>query len=336
MTTSPIERPSGSDPERAVLEEAAQILEAALDPAEESALDHLDSRRRIVFVHAHPDDETTATGVTMAKYAAEGAHVTLVTCTRGEEGEVVAPGLEALHSSADDRLGEHRVSELATALEALGVTDSRFLAGPGTYRDSGMAGTSTNEHPHAFARADVDEAAARLVEVLRDVRPQVLVTYDARGGYGHPDHVMAHRVATRAVELSADPAHGTGVPWQVDKVYESAIPERRFREGMRRMVDAGVDLGGFDADAAAAEMTLPDELVTTVIDGTAHLDAKVAAWRAHASQVGEDFFFLRMPADLAREAFGLEFYRCVRGQPVPDPADPEGRETDLFAGVRLA
>ena len=166
----------------------------------------LDSDRRLLLVHAHPDDETIGNGATMAHYAAEGAHVTLVTCTLGEEGEVLVPELAHLAADQDDQLGRHRVGELATAMEALGVRDHRFLGGPGRYRDSGMMGLPTNDRPDAFWQADLDEAAALLVEVIREVRPQVLVTYDENGGYGHPDHIQAHRVAMRAAELAADPS----------------------------------------------------------------------------------------------------------------------------------
>ncbi len=332
MTTSPPERPSGDDPDRAVLEEAAGILEAAAGPAGEAAIETLDARRRLLLVHAHPDDETTATGVTMARYAAEGAHVALVTCTRGEEGEVVHPDLEHLHAKAEDRLGAHRVDELAVALEALGVRDSRFLAEPGHYRDSGMVGTPTTEHPEAFCTADVNEAAARLVTVLREVRPQVVVTYDERGGYGHPDHVQAHRVTMRAVELAADGRLGRGEPWQVSKVYWSVFPESRMRAWAEHMRESGADTDAFD-EGDIGDFSTPDELVTTVVDGRDHYDAKVAAWRAHASQVGDTGFFTEMSPEVAREAFGLEFYRCVRGQVVPDPDDADGRESDLFAGL---
>ncbi|MEU4406665.1 N-acetyl-1-D-myo-inositol-2-amino-2-deoxy-alpha-D-glucopyranoside deacetylase [Streptosporangium sp. NPDC023963] len=162
--------------------------------------------RRLMLVHAHPDDETIGSGATMARYAAEGAHVTLVTCTLGEEGEVIPPELAHLAADRDDTLGGHRVGELAAACAALGVTDHRFLGGPGRWRDSGMMGVASNHRANAFWRADLDEAAGELVRIIREVRPQVLVTYDENGFYGHPDHIQAHRVAWRAVELAADPA----------------------------------------------------------------------------------------------------------------------------------
>ena len=153
------------------------------------------SDRRLLLVHAHPDDESIWTGATMAKYAAEGAQVTLVTCTLGELGEIIPAALAHL---TPEELGEHRIGELKAACAALGVTDHRFLGGPGRWRDSGMMGTSANDDPRCFWRADVGAAAELLGSVIDDVRPQAIVTYDANGYYGHPDHIQAHRVAWRA------------------------------------------------------------------------------------------------------------------------------------------
>jgi len=163
-----------------------------------------DDGHRLLLVHAHPDDESIGTGATMAKYAAEGAAVTLVTCTLGELGEIIPPELAHLAADADGGLGEHRIGELAAACAALGVTDHRFLGGQGRWRDSGMMGEPTNTAPGCFWQADVDEAAAELLTVIREVSPQVMISYDDNGFYGHPDHIQAHRVAWRAFELSAD------------------------------------------------------------------------------------------------------------------------------------
>src|SRR5271170_869314 len=151
----------------------------------------------LLLVHAHPDDESIGTGATMAKYAAEGARVTLVTCTLGELGEIIPPDLRHLFP---DELGQHRIVELDRACAALGVTDHRFLGGAGRWRDSGMMGTAGNEDPRCFWRADLDEAARQLGAIIREVNPQVIVTYDANGFYGHPDHIQAHRVAWRAYQ----------------------------------------------------------------------------------------------------------------------------------------
>ena len=166
--------------------------------------------RRLLLVHAHPDDESIGTGATMAHYAAQGAQVTLLTCTLGEEGEILVPEHAQLAADQADQLGGFRIGELAAAMRVLGVTDHRFLGGAGRFRDSGMMGTPANEHPRAFWRAErdpavFDAAVAAAVEVIREVRPQVLVTYDENGGYGHPDHIMAHRVAMAAAERAAEP-----------------------------------------------------------------------------------------------------------------------------------
>ena len=203
--------------------------------------------RRLLLVHAHPDDESIYTGATMARYAAEGAQVTLVTCTLGELGEIIPPSLAHLAAEKEDRLGQYRIGELAAACAALGVTDHRFLGGPGRWRDSGMMGTEGNDDPRCFWRADVDQAARALLDVIGEVRPQVVATYDADGAYGHPDHIQAHRVAWRACELAgpdgpakfyATAALGSG-PGQVTTEIDA---ERLVRP------EAGRDARARDAD----------------------------------------------------------------------------------------
>ena len=192
--------------------------------------------RRLLLVHAHPDDESIMTGATMAFYAAQGVAVTLVTCTLGEEGEILVPEYALLEAGQADQLGGLRISELAEALAALGVTDHRWLGGAGRFRDSGMMGTAANDHPRAFWRADKDAevfeaAVAAAVEIVREVRPQVVVTYDPNGDYGHPDHIMAHRVATAAVQRAADAGYGTGEPWEVTKLYWTGVPKSVLQQG---------------------------------------------------------------------------------------------------------
>lgn len=310
----------------------------------------LTADRRLLLVHAHPDDESISNGGTMARYVAEGAHVTLVTCTRGELGEVILADLAHLAADQQDRLGDHRVGELALAMKALGVTDHRFLDEvrgdpahpfvPVHYRDSGMAwgpdGQATaapNTLPGAFALTAVDDAAGRLAAVVREVRPQVVVTYEPGGGYGHPDHVQAHRVATRAVELAEAPGPG-GDPWVVPKLYWVVIPERTARAALAALAETGQN--PFEerfGDGPLPSMFTPDELVTTVINATAHLEAKVAAMRAHASQIAVDGPFFALSNGAGQPMMALEFYRLVRGVPGL-PRDGDGRETDLFAGLR--
>ena len=288
-------------------------------------------RRRLLLVHAHPDDESIGTGATMARYAAEGAGVTLVTCTLGELGEVIPPDLAHLAADREDRLGAYRIGELAAACAALGVTDHRYLGGPGRWRDSGMMGLDTNDVPGCFWQADLDEAAGELLKVIREVRPQVLVSYDDNGFYGHPDHIQAHRVARRAFEL----ADG-----QVSKFYATAVP--------RSVLAAAIDLardndaaggaagGGVDFQQVDSVDDLPfgtaDENVTTEIDATAFLDAKLAAMRAHATQIAVDSPFFALSNNLGQRAFGREYYTLLAGPRGP-AAGPDGRESDLFGGI---
>lgn len=278
--------------------------------------------QRILLVHAHPDDESIETGATMAKYAAEGAYVCLVTCTRGEEGEVIPEDLRHL---SGDALAEHRVGELARACAALGVTDHRFLGGAGRWRDSGMIGTPANDHPRCFWRADLDEAAAALVAIMREVRPQVVVTYDEDGFYGHPDHIQAHRVAWRAFERSADPAFGDGEPWAPSRFYATAIP----------LPELAAEAGGgpFARVRSVAEFGfgVPAERVTTRIAADGHLTAKLAAMRAHATQITVDPPWYALSNDVGIPIFDAEYYTLLAGEPGVPGRD--GRETGLFHPV---
>jgi N-acetyl-1-D-myo-inositol-2-amino-2-deoxy-alpha-D-glucopyranoside deacetylase len=285
--------------------------------------------RRLLLVHAHPDDETIGTGATMAKYAAEGAQVTLVTCTLGEEGEILVPGLSHLASDKEDRLGEHRITELDEACAALGVTDHRFLGGPGRWRDSGMMGVPQNDRPDVFWQADLEEAVAALVEVVREVRPQVVVTYDENGGYGHPDHIQAHRVAVAAVERAADPAFGSGEAWAPSKLYYTAFPKSVLQEGIDRLKESGHE-NFFGVDSADdLPFGTPDDVVTTAVDGTAYLERKLQAMRAHATQIEVDGPFFALSNNLGQEAWGVEYFVLARGE----RRDGDARETDLFDGV---
>ncbi|MFC7846674.1 N-acetyl-1-D-myo-inositol-2-amino-2-deoxy-alpha-D-glucopyranoside deacetylase [Streptomyces sp. NPDC057382] len=278
--------------------------------------------RRLLLVHAHPDDESINNGATMARYAAEGAHVTLVTCTLGERGEVIPPGLAHLSGAA---LGGHRRRELTEAMGALGVRDVRLLGGAGRYSDSGMMGLPDNDDPACFWQADVDEAAAHLVEVIHEVRPQVLVTYDDEGGYGHPDHIQAHRVAMRAAELAA----GSG--WAIPKIYWNRVPRPVVEDAFARLRE---DLPGtpFTKTAEVGDVpgVVPEERVTTELDGTAYAAAKAAAMRAHATQITVDGPYFVLSNELAQPILTTEYYELVRGE---RGADPGERETDLFAGV---
>jgi N-acetyl-1-D-myo-inositol-2-amino-2-deoxy-alpha-D-glucopyranoside deacetylase len=237
-------------------------------------------QRRLLLVHAHPDDESIGTGATMARYVAEGAQVTLVTCTLGELGEIIPASLIHL---TPDQLGAHRIGELAAACAELGVTDHRFLGGPGRWRDSGMMGTPANEDRRCFWQADVDEAAAALVKVIEDTEPTAIVTYDANGFYGHPDHIQAHRVAWQAYQLACD------------------VGRTRF------YATAAAGFGG----------------VTTVIDASSYLDRKLAAMRAHATQIAMSEPYYALSNNIRQVAAGLEYYTLLAGQP--------GSDRDLFS-----
>ncbi|MEV6332607.1 N-acetyl-1-D-myo-inositol-2-amino-2-deoxy-alpha-D-glucopyranoside deacetylase [Streptomyces sp. NPDC051909] len=292
--------------------------------------------RRLLLVHAHPDDESINNGATMARYAAEGALVTLVTCTLGEEGEVIPPELAHLAPDREDRLGEFRVGELAAAMKELGVTDHRFLGGPGRFRDSGMMGAEQNRRPGAFWNTEVDEAAPYLVEVIRETRPQVLVTYDPDGGYGHPDHIQAHRVAMRAAELAADPGYRPelGPAHAVAKIYWNRVPRPVAEAGFARLAAEG---SVFPADAVIGDVpgVVPEDRITAEIaggdaDGHSYAGRKSAAMAAHATQVAVDGPFFALSNNLAQPIFTTEYYELVQGT----SGAPEGtRETDLFAGI---
>ncbi|MFF8484319.1 N-acetyl-1-D-myo-inositol-2-amino-2-deoxy-alpha-D-glucopyranoside deacetylase [Streptomyces antibioticus] len=281
--------------------------------------------RRLLLVHAHPDDESINNGATMARYAAEGAHVTLVTCTLGERGEVIPPELRHLTGAA---LGEHRLRELTAAMAELGVEDVRLLGGAGRYGDSGMMGLADNDDPDCFWQADVDTAAATLAEVILEIRPQVVVAYDDNGGYGHPDHIQAHRVALRAVE------HAARAGWAVPKVYYNRVPRSVAEAAFDRLREELPALP-FPKSAAVADVpgVVDDALITTEIDGTAYAAAKAAAMRAHATQIdvapGEHAFALSN--ELAQPLFTTEYYQLVQGEPAP--GEGRNRESDLFAGT---
>jgi N-acetyl-1-D-myo-inositol-2-amino-2-deoxy-alpha-D-glucopyranoside deacetylase len=262
----------------------------------------------------------------MAKYAAEGARVTLVTCTLGELGEIIPPDLSHL---LPDELGQHRIVELDRACRALGVEDHRFLGGEGKYRDSGMMGLPDNDDPRCFWRAPVEEAAADLVKVIEEVAPDVIVTYDANGFYGHPDHIQAHRVARRAHELTGRAA----------KFYATAMPRSVLAEAMALMRDEGTgsrEVGGTDFNRVESVDELPfgtdDDKVTTQIDAGDYLDAKLAAMRAHASQIAVDSPFFALSDKVGQRALGTEYYTLLAG-PAGVSRPGGGRETDLFAGL---
>ncbi len=299
-------------------------------------------QHRLLLVHAHPDDESIGQGATMAKYVAEGRGVTLVTCTAGEMGEILVPELTHLAADQEDGLGQHRRGELEAAMAELGVTDFRYLGGFGTYRDSGMkwhedghAVAADDVHDNAFWHADLTEAADHLVEVIREVRPQVLVTYDQFGGYGHPDHIQAHRVAMYAAMLAAVPSyrHELGEAWDIAKIYWGAMSESRMRDGLRALRDAGdtTSFEGMDPDGPLPYFAISDDDLTAAVDAQEYVDRKLAAMTAHATQITTDGPFFALSNNVGSTAWGIEYYRIAKGD--PGELDEDGLEPDLFAGV---
>ena len=286
------------------------------------------SAKRLLLVHAHPDDETINNGVTMAKYAADGIEVTLVTCTRGEEGEVLVDSLLNLASSKDDKLGEHREVELKDAMHELGIKDFRFLGSPGKkWRDSGMMGMPQNDRKDVFWQADLDEAANELVKIILETKPQVLITYDEFGGYGHPDHIKAHQVAMRAGEIASQQG------WQVSKIYWNTMPRSVIQMGIDKMKEVGSEFFGAE-NADDLPFAKPDELVTSVVKAPDYVPQKLAAMKAHATQISVDGPFFALSNNLGLSVWGDEYYTLVKGE-ISGPFDENGRELDLFAGVKL-
>jgi LmbE family N-acetylglucosaminyl deacetylase len=242
----------------------------------------------LVTFHAHPDDESIATAGTMARAKAEGHRVVLVLATRGELGEyspdALAPG---------ETLTERRVAEQRASAEVLGVDRVEYLG----YRDSGMDGEATNHDDEAFARADIEEAASRLAELLREEDADVLTVYDNHGGYGHPDHVQVHRVGVRAAELAG-----------IKRVYESTMNRDYIQELLKRRVDEMPESPDAPDAAEMDDFGSPASIITTTVDVSAFVDHKRAAMAAHASQIPPDSFFLAMPIEAFREAFGAEWF----------------------------
>jgi len=250
---------------------------------------------RMLLVHAHPDDETINNGSTMAMYAALGADVTLVTCTRGEEGEVLVQDLAHLAAHATDSLGEHRVGELADAMKALGITDHRFLGeGDRKYRDSGMMDTEPNNRPDVFWQADLELASDDLVKVIDEIKPHVLITYDEIGGYGHPDHIQAHRVAMRASEKSF---------WNIEKIYWNVMPRSVIQEGIDAMKKIGSDFMGAEK-AEDLPFAKDDSFVHAMVDGNAYVEKKMDAMRAHSTQIEVDGPFFALSNNLGLQVWG--------------------------------
>jgi N-acetyl-1-D-myo-inositol-2-amino-2-deoxy-alpha-D-glucopyranoside deacetylase len=280
---------------------------------------------RLLLVHAHPDDETINNGATMAMYAALGAQVTLVTCTRGEEGEVLVEDHAHKAATHDDLLGEHREIELADAMKALGIEDFRFLGAPDRkYRDSGMMETEPNKRTDNFWNADFDLATNHLQAIIDEVKPHVMITYDEFGGYGHPDHIQAHRVAMAAAEKS---------DWDIAKIYWNVTPRSVLQESIEKMKALGSDFMGVD-NADDLPFCKADEFVTAHVDGNEYVNQKMDAMRAHATQIAVDGPFFALSNNLGLQVWGSEYYTLVKGKKSSE-LDSLARENDLFSGISL-
>lgn len=286
---------------------------------------------RLLLVHAHPDDETITTGGTIARYVRAGAQVTVLTCSLGEEGEVIGSQWAQLVADQADQLGGFRILELHRALTELGAGAPRFLGGAGRWRDSGMDGTPAANNPRAFVNADRDEALGEMVSHFRALRPHVVIGYDPEGGYGHPDHRMVHSLVTEAVEVSgSETLPDTGQPWAPSKFYWTVTGRTQLRAGLAAI---GEIPPHWRMPRPGELPSVPDDTVTTSIDVREVLDAKRAALRAHATQVtvapsGNEY---ALSNDIAQPILLDEQYTLVRGE--LGAVDETGRETDLFGGV---
>jgi N-acetyl-1-D-myo-inositol-2-amino-2-deoxy-alpha-D-glucopyranoside deacetylase len=275
---------------------------------------------RLLLVHAHPDDESLWTGGTIARYAARGVQVTVVTCTLGEQGEIIPANLAELRAEAADQLGGYRIGELRSACAALGVTDHRFLGGVGRWRDSGMAGDPANQHPRAFVRGDLDTQVDQLAAVIAEVRPQVVISYGPDGGYGHPDHIRAHEVTTAAAAPRG--AH------RVDRVFHAVQSRRATDAGVTRLTSVAELPFRLPGDGELP--TVADDTISTAVDIRAHLPAKLRALRAHATQVTvwerAETRSYALSNGIAQPVLEEEFFTLAGG---PD----ESVATDLFGGL---
>ena len=274
----------------------------------------------LLAVHAHPDDESISTGGILAKYSARGIKTVLVYGTRGEAGDILNP--EFVSPKPGLNIKEIRAIELEAAIKVLTVGSVYFLG----YRDSGMAGSPENKHSQAFAQADIQEATARLVQIIRRVRPQVIITYNEKGTYLHPDHIMANRVTLRAFQASGDPRFEIEEalqPWQPAKLYYTAIPLERLRR-MHRIAKDRCEEPGFDPELLGT----PEENISAVIDVREYLPQKLEALDCHQSQMNPTSIIRRISKELREEFMGFEHFECVHGCNAMD-----AKETDLFEGL---
>lgn len=309
------------------------------------------SRYTIMAIHAHPDDEVVFTGGTLLSYARRGVRTVLVTATGGEEGEIHDPDLDA--EEARPRLRDIRLEELRRGTEILQIADSELLG----YRDSGMAGTDANANPENFHNADLDEVTRRLVGLVRKYRPQVLVTYDEHGAYGHPDHIKCNVVTHRAFDLSGDANYAPemGEPWTPLKLYYCAWNQEGWKQAEEMYKERGLKWpwnreeekveGDTDPEHQSTEEAVVEEVaemakeeekapeyvpppVTTRFDARGVIHEKMVSASQHRTQFAPDGLFTTMPEDIAAVAWGEEHYSLVASR-----VEASEAEDDLFAGI---
>lgn len=279
----------------------------------------------LMVVHAHPDDEVIGSGGLFARSSAEGVRTVLVTCTLGEEGEIVVPEMDTPENHA--RLAEIREQELQAATELLGIQHLEVLG----YRDSGMMGRPSNEHPECFWQADLGEATSRLVALVRRYRPQVLMSYNEEGGYGHPDHINAHKITVAAFDAAGDPAQypEAGPAWTPSKLYYMSFRRARWLKAWAIMRERGVATP-MDEESFDASRYVDDPRVTTTLDIREYLPQKMQALVVHRTQIPATWAWLNIPEDLRVEIFGEEHFIRISSR----VAVSDGEETDVFAGLR--
>ena len=281
------------------------------------------SELSLLAVQPHPDDESIGMGGTLARYSAEGVRTTLVTATRGEVGEILDKELDP--KEAAPRLATIREAELRKAMQILGVNEIVFLG----YEDSGMAGLPRNREPQTFWQAGEEEAIGRLIQVIRRVRPQVVVTQNEFGGYAHPDHIKTHRVAIGAFFYAGDiKRFPGGEPFRPSKLYYNAFPKSVMRQLAEVMQRAGV-ANRFSTDGEPPPFAVSDDRVTTWLDVRPFIDKKLAAMRAHRTQIPEDSWFLKLVDVVGAHAWATETFERARSS-----VDAPTPEDDLFAGLR--
>jgi N-acetyl-1-D-myo-inositol-2-amino-2-deoxy-alpha-D-glucopyranoside deacetylase len=284
----------------------------------EECMTNPEERKRLLAVFAHPDDEAFGTGGTLSRYAEEGTHVVLVCATRGEAGEISDPDL-----ATPETLGQKREEELECAVDAMGVAELVFL----DYRDSGMAGTPENEDSRAYINAPTEEVVSKLVGIIRRVRPHVVVTFEPNGGYGHPDHIAAHRhtVAAFAAAADANRHPEQGPAWQADRLFYTAIPRSFFQQMGEQMEAAGIDTSQF---SAFEEAGWPDDQVHVTLDVSDSVEGKWDALSCHRTQFGPQNLFRRLPQDVVKRLMSYEHFALAWPEP-----EAGLRMEDLFEGM---